>query len=157
MWAKILEWDRPASGGRPSGNRTIIVRESYDGEHIMGSSGDHRQDAAGDPGDCRTMSGTWIGSRALGIYSVNILYKALDAIMARPPQHLQLALHAQRLICKNAIQHCNRCNCRRRGKRNKTRETKKEMVGATVATKTTSLWPVRNSHGRTGTWTPQWF
>ena len=89
---------RPASGGRPSGNRTIIVRESYDGEHIVGSSGDHRQDAAGDPGGCRAMSGTWICSCALGIYSVNILYKALDAIMARPPQHLQLALLEQRLI-----------------------------------------------------------
>ena len=98
MWAKILEWDRPAAGGRPSGNRTIIVRESYDGEHIGGSSGDHRQDAAGDPGDCRTMSGTWICSCALGIYSVNILYKALNVIMARPPQHLQLGLFEQRFI-----------------------------------------------------------
>ena len=89
---------RPAAGGRPSGNRTVIVRESYDGEHIVGSSGDHRQDAAGDPGDCRTMSGTRICSCALGIHSVNILYKALDAIMARPPQHLLLALLEQRLI-----------------------------------------------------------
>ena len=35
---------RPASGGLPSGNRPIPLRESHDGTHIVRSSGDHRPD-----------------------------------------------------------------------------------------------------------------
>ena len=44
---------RPASGGLPSGNRPIPLRESHDGTHIGGSSAGRRRTSGGLPCDVR--------------------------------------------------------------------------------------------------------
>ena len=89
---KILPWDRAASGGLPSGNRPIPLRESHDGTHIVRSSAGRQRITVRCPA-CKSLHQTLsLCECFIKRFQMNISCKISDGgmthITANPPQPL---------------------------------------------------------------------